>query len=102
MSHGLTRFFRRALQGMKAKHAFARDLQGFSAGREHAESWRALKEAIGHFRRFFDQMLATVQDEESFPVVQIAEQCIFQIDTLRNEPNRGGYGADNMLLISHH
>src|SRR3984957_8984398 len=68
------RLLRRAVQGMKAEYGFARSLQGFTAGRKYANVGGASKDSVGKLRCPLDDMLATIENNESLPSAQEFQQ----------------------------
>src|SRR4029077_13625307 len=64
LSRGLQLFWR-AVQRRKPKYMFTTCLQCFSAGCKHVDVGRKLKNAIGDFCGFFDEMLAAIKEKES-------------------------------------
>ena len=60
----------------------------------------ALKNAIGDLRGRCNKMLATIKDDQCPSGAQKVEQRICAIDKPRVGPERGGDGADDLLLVS--
>jgi hypothetical protein len=81
------------------KYVLAHDLQRLTTGGKHADTGSTLKHAIGDFRRCFDEMLATIENDQSLSVAQRPQQRFFRINKLRIEPDRGGYRADDLLPV---
>jgi hypothetical protein len=71
-----------ALKGTKPKYVLARDLQRLSTGRKHADAGSTLEDAIGDFRCRPDEMLATIEDDQSLSVAQRSQQRFFRINKL--------------------